>query len=292
MYIDKSLFRVRLKTEGDSLLSPGDVLYRMLITVLLIVIGSATSLSAQENKVGQIFREDLILTRPGERLPEDKLKKARHVVFDVSYENPENPNELMDDPLTAQDADIRQIQVATKLEQLAINGSQVTADGLRGLEKLNHLKILEYERMNNADACLKVIARFPSLEKLLLADSDTTNLAAVHFEKMSSLKYLDLSHTKVNSDFFAKHQLPKSLTHLRLDGLDLDASVVDKLPSSITHLSLDGTGICSPVVPKLLRMQHLKVLQVNTGCLSHNDLDRVKAGLPDTRVNEEGFSKF
>lgn len=264
---------------------PMFVRLRFLVFAVLLVPVWQNYLAAEEDTLKQDASNGFAIIVSGNQLSETALRNVRHVRL------------LGLDPLSngkqsvAKDSDLEQLERAANLQSILISASGVTEKGLAHLSQLKHLQVVEYAEMRSADRQLKVLSEFPSLEKLVIRRSDLTEEGIRHISTMKKLKYLDVRGAKVDTNCFEKHALPKSITHLVLNGTNVDSRIVKFLPKSITHLAIHGTKIDESIIPELIKLDNLQALEIS-GSLTQHQMKKIREGLPNTTINVATFSTF
>ncbi len=260
-------------------------LLRVLVFAGLLVPVWQKCLVAEEDSLKQDAANGFALIVSGNELSETALRNVRRVRL------------LGLDPLSngkqsvAKDIDLEQLERAANLQSILISASGVTEKGLAHLSQLKHLQVVEYAQMRSADRQLKVLSEFPSLEKLVIPRSDLTEEGIRHISTMKKLKYLDIREAKVDTNCFEKHALPKSITHLVLNGTNVDSRIVKFLPKSITHLSMHGTKVDESIIPELIQLNNLQALEISASLTQHQ-MKKIREGLPNTTINVATFSTF
>jgi hypothetical protein len=147
--------------------------------------------------------------------------------------------------------------------------------------------------MKRADQLLPVLVKAcPNLERLVISSGDVTEKGAEAISKFRKLKRLIADDTEIASDFFHDRKFSEELTHLDLDGTNVDSTVIASLPSSVTHLRLTGTKVDENAIPDLLKRKKLEWLHVPARRFSHKQLDRLKEGMPQTDIDTGGAFSF
>ncbi|MEW4456420.1 hypothetical protein AB1L30_27400 [Bremerella sp. JC817] len=248
---------------------------------------------AQEEGYQPIIDNRFIMIEAGKKVPVEWIKEATRIHVDAIPVFIKDNDTLTERWIWISDDDIAPIRHAKELEELWILGSQVSGPEIEIILKLPHLKRIDYKGVSHVDDVMKVIGRVKGLEHLSVAGSKMTNQAIFAIGKLEHLKYLDLEETGIDSRFFEQGiDLPSTLTHLRLDEVQLDNSVIEKLPKGLTHLSLNGTGLKPDVIPMLKRFEQLKRLEIFANDWSGKDYERLETQLPNVAVNSTGFSTF
>ncbi len=95
------------------------------------------------------------------------------------------------------DKGLEKLAALAALEDLWVEGTEVTDDGLRHLRPLAKLKRLGLNDCRIGDAGLEKLAALPSLEAVHLRGTDVTDEGLRHLYQLANLKLLDLTNTRV-----------------------------------------------------------------------------------------------
>ncbi len=167
----------------------------------------------------------------------------------------------------------------TSLKSLDLDGNQITSAGLAHLEGLSSLSDLSLSDMNIDDAGLSHLTGLTKLERLNLAgckvsdngwnaltqpkleslDLSRCQITGAGLNTLTQLKTLELNKVKITDSVLAG-LVPLDLTHLSLNGTDIDISGLEKLAGMhhLEILSLRGCEIDDSAIPVLKKFPSLK----------------------------------
>ena len=143
--------------------------------------------------------------------------------------------------------------------------------------------------MKNADQLLLTLNEAcPNLVRLDISSSDVTQEGGKAVSNFSKLTRFIVRETKITSDFFRGRRFSNKLTHIDLRNTNVDSKVIAWLPPSVTHLRLVGTEVTAEAIPDLVKRKNLKYLTIPERHFSHSEINQLKEGLPNTKVNSDG----
>lgn len=245
------------------------------VVLMLGIVGNA---SGQRRDRYQIY------VSPGRELTQKELSTATKVCF-VPRTVDDNGAKV---PLTEPtDDDLKHIEAIQNLNSVQLYGNSVTEKGIEELVSVKKLSSYVHNDMKGADNKLRALAKCNSLTILEIDGSDITNASSKYIAQLKQLTYVDLSNTAIDMAFFKNTPLANKVTHLKLDGTEVDSGIIDLLPESITHLSLSSTDVDESAVPKFAARKNLKVLTVPRKAISQKSIEWLKSQLPDAKINEE-----
>ncbi len=190
-----------------------------------------------------------------------------------------------------------------ELEQLSTAGIQVTDKGLAQLSRLTNLRLLNFFHtslgMRGFDgrgfASLKDL---PKLESLTIGGTPINDKGMAAVGEITQLKHLRTGHTyqtRAGNQFLAKLTELKSLwlsqRMPRNDGrpapVSLDDSIFDVLVQlqKLESLSLNEAKLSLASLRRLSELPNLKKLDLSQIDISAEDIDTLKAELPDVKID-------
>ena len=101
-----------------------------------------------------------------------------------------------------------------RLEQLILDGSNLTNDDLREIGKMKHLTVLDLRNNPISDEGIAHLAKLTSLKHLALPGTKITDRALEHLIELKNLRYLDLIGTEITRG--GAEKLKKSLPNVTL----------------------------------------------------------------------------
>jgi len=98
------------------------------------------------------------------------------------------------------DADMVHVRALTKLEDLYLDGTQVTDVGLKHVERLTELDLLDLAHTRVTDAGLKHLRGLAELRRLSLCNTQVTDAGLKHLRGLAKLHHLSLYNTQVTDE--------------------------------------------------------------------------------------------
>lgn len=228
-----------------------------------------------------------LMKLPGDSYTLQQIKLGKH----VGYHRP--PSRMKTSRREVDDTDIERLAELKNLESVKLFGDEITTGGIALLKRCQSLRYYQHLKMKNADALVSALCSVrPELVMLEVPSSDLTDNAAGAVSRLKNLQYLDLSGTKITSEFFISHPFSQKLTHLSLEGTNVDSQVIAHLPASIIYLKLYGTKVDEQAMADLLKRKGLKGLFLPSRNFSHAALKRLAEELPDAQVGRVSFSTY
>lgn len=204
---------------------------------------------------------------------------------------------------TLTDATLPLLAGLSELEELNTEGTQISDAGLAGFAALKNLKSLSFFHPSldlkgfdgSGYAALKAL---PKLERLTIAGTpfnDKGMEAVAQIPQLRDFRTWHTWQTQAGNAALAKLPSLRSLTLgqrlRRWDGssnaLSLDDATLDLLSrlQTLESLSLDEAKLSLDALLKLKALPKLKKLSLARIDLSAEDLEKLKAALPDTKID-------
>lgn len=138
-----------------------------------------------------------------------------------------------------------EVSKLTRLEDLQLNGSEVTDAGLAFLSGLTKLKHLTLRKSKVTDAGLIHLKALTNLEQLHLGETDCGDAGLKHLRGLPRLKMLGLRYTKIAEGEFVNLKEMTNLEELRIGGNTIgDVGLVQlKKLTGLKILGLSGTDV-------------------------------------------------
>lgn len=182
------------------------------------------------------------------------------------------------------DESMKQIAEIETLHELGINETAVTDQGIRSVENLKSLNMLNISESYShsrkprlTDSSLESIAKLGSLRSLILSGPGFTVSGIKHLQKLDNLNRLDLSlRTPFDENEAEVLQAFTNLTHLNFVAQS-DSSLEHLVPlKQLKSLSVRSKTYSGEGVPFLKQMTHLESLKVyNWKIETQNDLEQL-----------------
>jgi len=174
------------------------------------------------------------------------------------------------------DDDMRGVGKNIYLNKLFINTNPITNAGLKYLQPLKFLSLLDIGGTNVDVGGIRELRHLPSLTELSANNnSDIDDRAAEEISSLIGLRNLQLSHTNVTAKSISQlHHLPV-LTHLDLSNnrlTDKDIAGLKKI-KSLGSLSLSHNKITSAGLKHLLPLKHLVSLHLDRNPVNDSAVD-------------------
>jgi internalin A len=232
-----------------------------------------------------------------------KLKKLSSLSLDDESRRRAQPLE---------DADFVHLHGLSNLKGLAINGSNITDDGLaelirqlpqlrslsvsktnitdKGLEELTSLGnigSLFLEGLRITDNGLKSLQKLPKLTFLIVGGPQITDVGIGHLSQLKSLRCLAICGTRVTDNGLGQLTAISSLTQLSLSRNQIgDAGVQQLLPlTGLTNLVLNDTLISDSSFDYLQNLQQLKKVNIHGCKLTEERIQQFMTDSPDIKVD-------
>lgn len=146
------------------------------------------------------------------------------------------------------------------LKKLYVSGTKLTAAGLAQITGCHQVELLAITgEQLQGDFLPLIVAQFPALRQLYLADTELDGKQLNQLKKLPELRQLSLAGTPVQ---------------------DEDLAPLEALPH-LTWLSLDGTNITDAALPHLVRLKQLSVLSLDDQLVSQDQQMLPDELLPD-----------
>ncbi len=171
-------------------------------------------------------------------------------------------------------------------ERKALGLSKVDDDGLRCLESLSAVEVLELGH-NRAvtDAGLVHLRYLSKLRTLYLYDCGVTGTGCVHLARLPNLTCLMLTHNQLTPAGIAELSRMRRLTVLDLSHTPVADSDLAELVSlvNLQNLSLHNTNITDRGVLQLQKLRGLKEVSLPAG-ISDDARQRLRQSLPQCQI--------
>lgn len=167
-----------------------------------------------------------------------------------------NLEELVLDETGGTDDGLRHLAGMSRLKKLSLYAAHgITGRGLEHLAGLERLEVLDLSATDLGDEAAEVLARLPRLRWLNLADTLVGDAALEHIGGLSQLEYLNLSGTKVTSAGMAHLAGLTHLTDLYVAHTQVDDSGLDRLAGlRLRLLSVAQTAVSQRRQTELARL--------------------------------------
>jgi hypothetical protein len=128
------------------------------------------------------------------------------------------------------DADAEHLKGATKLKTLFIYGSEIGDDGLAQLQHLKNLEYIGLGGTNVTDRGIAYLNALPKLQYISATNLNITDAAFESFTKMTALRDLELSNTRVSREGIDR--LRQAMPTCEVNGKSIEGTSIQdvKLP--------------------------------------------------------------
>ena len=199
------------------------------------------------------------------------------------------------------DTDVAKIALFDSVENIYLERTRITNDGLRNLQDLRSVRTLILASTRINDDGMEIVASFPRLQMLSLARTRVTDEGLSHLENSHALERLYLGGSRVNgSGLGALKALPR-LRWLSFQGSNVDDQLLDhvvELPN-LQVLTLDHTQISDKSITKLTKLKRLSQVSVTNTQVSDaaiEDLGKIKTlrtlNLHGSKVTQAGYARL
>lgn len=199
------------------------------------------------------------------------------------------------------DADMKRLAAAKGLKKLWINGSQVTAEGLRQLSELPNLMSLALDDTAIDDAALEFLVGHAELRRLYLANTAVSDAGIPKLTRLTKLLGIGLEGTKVSDQCLSEIARFPELEEVRLSDTlvsDDGVSVLSKLPK-LKSLTLSNTKLTSAGLSWLPDCQSLEILDLAGTAVDDSVIDvvaeipqLVSVSLRGTSVSDDAINQL
>jgi hypothetical protein len=150
-------------------------------------------------------------------------------------------------------ATLDQIEGLEQIEELYLDDSLVTDEGLSRLRGLKNLKFLDLANTQVTDAGLANLAGLSELNSLRLSGTQITDAGLVHLAGLRGLRSLLLDGTRVSDAGLVQLSGLDQLIKLSLNGTQVGDAGLEKLKSNgrLISVSLSGTRVSPAGIAKL-----------------------------------------
>jgi hypothetical protein len=153
--------------------------------------------------------------------------------------------ELILDETNVTDDGLRHLSGLRQLKTLSLfAANRVSDSGLEHLKALDRLEVLDLSEAEASDGCGEALAQLRTLRRLNLAHTAVGDAVLQHLQHLTRLKYLNLSGTKVTSQGLKHLAQLLELKELYLAGTSVDDAGLDHLRQlPLRLLSLANTAV-------------------------------------------------
>ena len=120
------------------------------------------------------------------------------------------------------------------LENLSLNSTAVTDDGLRHLNKLKNLEAVYLTNTRITDAGIAHLRNLPKLWHLHILRTSITDVGVTYLGKMSKLRHLNVSHTAITDNCLEHLAHLTALDWLSIHNTQITDEGVEKLQESLS----------------------------------------------------------
>lgn len=172
---------------------------------------------------------------------------------------------------------------------LVVDTTRISTDGLAQLRSLNNILLVSAQWTPTNDKGLASIEGIVSLRLLRLNWSLVTNDGLKHIERLPKLAMLYLTGTAVTDDAVPYIKELSSLKALQLSHTGISDAGLAALEgfADLTHLGIDGTVVTDTSIPAIVSFKSLKYLNVSDTEMTDEGMKKLRAALPDCRVESE-----
>jgi hypothetical protein len=214
----KSAFR---PIVGGAVMMP----LRWMVLVVLLLAGSALAVRlgpiiARENNARRVVSRVGGYAEPYRRGP----RWLRRWVGDERMGWLDGIASVAADKTSFGDAELACLRGLADLEELSLNETNVTDDGMRYLEDMPSLRYLFLNHTRISSAGLAHIKGLRNLESLSLVNTDVGDEGMKYLAELSHLEYLDVCRTRVTDDAIPHIKQMPALTECRAYGSDMSMS--------------------------------------------------------------------
>jgi Leucine-rich repeat (LRR) protein len=208
----------------------------------------------------------------------------------------------LSDTLTNDDS-LRQLDNATGLGRLWLDGTKITNDGLAHLAKVKWLKSIDLRRTDVTDEGLAHLSQMPSLVRIDLTGHKITDDGVAHLAKIPSIHTLDLSGTAITGSGLRHLAKVPTLLELLLSDTNLSREGFEHLtnlprppPGESLYLELKGTPLNDSTIGFIngLSVGHLTISKTkitDVGLAKLTNMPRLfNLDLTDTAVTPAGVA--
>jgi Leucine-rich repeat (LRR) protein len=195
------------------------------------------------------------------------------------------------------DADLQRIaEKYPNLVELTLSGTKISDAGVVHLAKLTKLRNLRISKSAITDSVAKTLAKIPSLEIIDVSQTSFGDKGLAELKTLPKLKKLNLYTTKITDNglgVLKDFKSAKTLVWLNIDKCVLtDAAVVKLAPlEKLEWLHLGRTALSDAGLETLANYQTLKEVSITNTNVTKNGVAKLKAALPNCKINENTESQ-
>ncbi|HEV3343560.1 MAG TPA: glycosyltransferase [Pirellulales bacterium] len=174
----------------------------------------------------------------------------------------------------ATDDALRPIGKFAALQDLQLDGTNVTSGVLKHLENLKQLKILSLAGTHVTDAGFDAIGKLASLESLNLRRTEIHGEGLRHLENLTNLKRLDLGDTQLDDGDLSAFGKLTELESLSLENTPITGAGFSQLKGleKLTALNLNRTRVGDSALRQLGKLPRLQRLELSSTRISDGGL--------------------
>ncbi len=208
------------------------------------------------------------------------------------------------------DADLEKLARLPHLESINLANTKITDLGLEKLRPLENVKVLNLHYAENVtDLGIAHLKHWKNLESLNVRGTKVTSSLFENISKMTKLRFLDVSHSRVNDDFFEVLLGLDHLEHFSFGGNKMSGVTLPLLKSfpALRELSVAGqqrtdSGLWSVAVTdfnidSIAQIEQLEVLDLGESGVSDRGIARLSQmknlntlDLRGTKVTSKGIA--
>ncbi len=184
------------------------------------------------------------------------------------------------------DSDVNYVRKWPHLKQLFLGHTRVTDAGLKNVEGLSELDVLDLKGTLVTDAGLAYLHDLPRLRFLILDSARVTGTGLRHLKGLPHLQDLSLDNTQITDDALPNLKALPELRDLSLDNTKVtDAGVPHlKALSGVKIVRLDGTRVTDAGLRNLEGACQLEELQLKHTKVTDEGVARLQQALPKCKI--------
>lgn len=191
------------------------------------------------------------------------------------------------------DSDIRYLEDLQELQFLEISGRvHISVDGLKFLDRLLKLEILNLINGCFNDESLKHIAHLKRLKSLILRSDRITEKGLTSLKGLKQLRELSLIGCKITDAHLEQIKEFPQLHKLSLDGCEITDTHLEHIKElqQLQTLSLVGSKISDAHLEQIKELRKLDELILDHDSLGAHDSTEIRKSLPSVNVIVRYFS--